>query len=90
MATGDLFDPGGVISADPGGTAAGQGAATSTSPKGTTTIAIGIGASTGPASAAASVGTFDALASTVWLHLEVSVGSSEQGDRNSHIGSTCC
>ena len=75
MATGDLSDPGGVISADPGGAAASIG------PGGTTAAAVGTGASAGPTGASVMA---------AWLHLEVPAGSLEQGDRNSHNGSTCC
>ena len=53
-----------------------------------TTTSTGVFADT--ASAAASVGTTEALVMVAWLHLEVPVGNPEQGDRNSHNGSTYC
>ena len=76
MAAGDLFDPGGVVSVDLGGAAAGQGTAASVGPEGT--------------AAAVAANPAGAAVMAVWLHLEVPVGSLEQGDRNSHIGSPCC
>ena len=96
MATGDLSDPGDVVSANPGGAAADQGTAASAGPGGTTATAVAAstGASHGPASAAAgagvSAGAAGALVMAAWLRLEVPAGSLEQGDRNSHNGSTCC
>ena len=54
MAAGDLSGPGGVISADPGGANADQGAAASAGPRSTmvvATAAAGTGASTGAAEA---------------------------------------
>ena len=46
--------------------------------------AVGTGASAG------SNGATGALVMATWPHLEVLAGSPEQGDRNSHNGSTCC
>ena len=94
MAAGDLSDPGGVISVDPRGVAAGQGTAASTGPGGTVAAAAGTGASVGLAGAAVgdgvSAGVVGALVMAAWLCLEVPAGSPEQGDRNSHNSSTCC
>ena len=54
------------------------------------TAATGTGASIDIAGALVSTGTTRALVMVAWLHLEVPVGSPEQGDRNPHNGSTCC
>ena len=57
-------------------------------------VAAGKGAAAGPAGTAAgtgvSAGAAGALVVAAWLRLEVPVDSPEQGDRNSHNGSTCC
>ena len=87
MATCALSSPGGVISTDLGDTAVGYGTATSTGPgdtAATATVAVD------PTGTRASAGLAGAAIVAVWLHLEVFVGSLKQGDRNSHIGSTCC
>ena len=90
MAASDFSGPGGVISADPGGVASSQGAATSAGPGGTAVVSVGTRASAGPAGVVASAGTIEALVVVAWLCLEVPVGSLEQGDQNPHNGSTCC
>ena len=56
--------------------------------------AAGKGAAAGPTDAVVGAGVptgaVGALVVVAWLHLEVPVGSPEQGDQNPHNGSTCC